>query len=65
VSGEAPTIVDPDKYKQRFKRAMRRYFVGMSIQLEIDNSIKHTDERKGDFDEVSEDFSDDELNETQ
>ena len=29
--GEAPTIVDPEKYKQRFKKAMKRYFVGMCI----------------------------------
>lgn len=29
--GEAPTIVDPEKYKQRFKKAMKKYFVGMCI----------------------------------
>ena len=32
--GEVPTIVDAEKYKQRFKRAMKRYFVGMCIQEE-------------------------------
>lgn len=31
MSGEAPTIIDPEKYKLRFKRAMKKYFVGMSI----------------------------------
>ena len=30
--GEVPTIVDPDKYKLRFKRAMKRYFIGMVVQ---------------------------------
>ena len=29
--GEVPTIIDPDKYKIRFKRAMKKYFVGMCI----------------------------------
>lgn len=29
--GEVPTIVDPDKYKLRFKRAMKRYFIGMVV----------------------------------
>jgi 1-phosphatidylinositol-3-phosphate 5-kinase len=29
--GEVPTIVDPDKYKFRFKRAMKRYFIGMVV----------------------------------
>lgn len=38
--GEVPTIVDPEKYKQRFKRAMKRYFVGMCIQEEKTSSIK-------------------------
>jgi 1-phosphatidylinositol-3-phosphate 5-kinase len=32
--GEVPTIVDPDKYKMRFKRAMKRYFIGMVTQEE-------------------------------
>jgi hypothetical protein len=32
--GEVPTIVDPDKYKFRFKRAMKRYFIGMVVQEE-------------------------------
>jgi hypothetical protein len=32
--GEVPTIVDPDKYKLRFKKAMKRYFIGMVIQEE-------------------------------
>ena len=32
--GEIPTIVDPDKYKLRFKRAMKRYFIGMALQEE-------------------------------
>ena len=32
--GETPTIVDPDKYRQRFKKAMKKYFVGMCIQLD-------------------------------
>lgn len=32
--GEVPTIVDPDKYKLRFKKAMKRYFIGMVVQEE-------------------------------
>jgi hypothetical protein len=32
--GEVPTIVDPEKYKYRFKRAMKRYFIGMVTQEE-------------------------------
>ena len=32
--GEVPTIVDPDKYKLRFKKAMKRYFIGMVVQDE-------------------------------
>mmetsp|Transcript_32323 Transcript_32323/g.31627 ORF Transcript_32323/g.31627 Transcript_32323/m.31627 type:complete len:258 (-) Transcript_32323:132-905(-) len=30
--GQIPTIVDPEKYKMRFKRAMRKYFIGIPIQ---------------------------------
>jgi hypothetical protein len=32
--GEVPTIVEPDKYKFRFKKAMKRYFIGMVVQEE-------------------------------
>jgi hypothetical protein len=32
--GEVPTIVDPEKYKYRFKRAMKGYFIGMVTQEE-------------------------------
>jgi hypothetical protein len=38
--GEVPTIVDPDKYKQRFKRAMKRYFIGMVVQDEKNSKIE-------------------------
>ena len=26
-----PTIIEPDRYKKRFKRAIRMYFIGMCI----------------------------------
>ena len=29
--GIEPTIVEPERYKQRFKRAIRMYFIGMCI----------------------------------
>ena len=38
--GEVPTIVDPEKYKQRFKKAMKRYFVGMCVQEEGGNLLQ-------------------------
>lgn len=60
--GEVPTIVDPEKYKLRFKRAMRRYFVGMAIQTEKaknrGKSLKQVEILKDESDE------EDEVNET-
>jgi hypothetical protein len=38
--GEVPTIVDQDKYKYRFKRAMKRYFIGMVCQDEKQPDLK-------------------------
>ena len=30
--GHEPTIIDPEKYKKRFKKAIKRYFIAMCIQ---------------------------------
>lgn len=61
--GEVPTIVDPDKYKIRFKKAMKRYFIGMVSQEEKkdDAAIGLNDLYDG-IDEKQEE--EDELNET-
>lgn len=32
--GNEPTIIEPEKYKKRFKKAIKRYFVAMCIQNE-------------------------------
>ena len=34
VKGAEPTICEPERYKKRFKKAMKRYFVAMCIQNE-------------------------------
>jgi 1-phosphatidylinositol-3-phosphate 5-kinase len=56
--GEVPTIVEPDKYKFRFKKAMKRYFIGMVVQEEK----KHAE--GGDLHEIHEKDEEDELNQT-
>jgi len=53
--GEVPTIVEPDKYKYRFKRAMKRYFIGM-----VSQDDKALDMHKGDLTEVNEERESDE-----
>ena len=35
LKGNEPTIIGPEKYKRRFKNAVKKYFVPMSIQKEI------------------------------
>lgn len=61
VKGQEPTIVDPDKYKQRFKQAMKSYFVGMCIQEEKSNSpqqkLEHLDNDDGDMSDDEEDVN--------
>lgn len=32
LKNEIPTIIDPIKYKMRFRRAINKYFVGMIRQ---------------------------------
>jgi 1-phosphatidylinositol-3-phosphate 5-kinase len=63
--GEVPTIVDPEKYKYRFKRAMKRYFIGMVTQEEKLSDLKGGKEHP-EIDLVIEEKSDeeDELNQT-
>jgi hypothetical protein len=67
--GEIPTITDPEKYKMRFKRAMKRYFVGIGIQDEKrvhSSTRKHLDYNGTMIDDNSqgEDGDDDNVNET-
>ena len=61
-----PTIVDPEKYKYRFKRAMKRYFVGMVTQEEKLTDIKlqlgHPEHEQTVIEERSDE--EDELNQT-
>jgi hypothetical protein len=62
--GEVPTIVDPDKYKFRFKRAMKRYFIGMVVQDEKGEETGLTG-NVGPYDPIEErQDEEDELNET-
>ena len=32
--GNEPTIIEPEKYENRFKKAIRKYFIAMCIQNE-------------------------------
>jgi hypothetical protein len=57
--GEIPTIIDPDKYKLRFKKAMKRYFVGMCIQDEKTSGTKGTTEKQDIDDEYESDEEED------
>jgi len=38
--GNEPTIIEPEKYKQRFKKAIKKYFVAMCIQKQRELSEK-------------------------
>ena len=43
LKGNEPTIIEPEKYKKRFKKAIKKYFIAMCIQNEKGmkgNSIK-------------------------
>ncbi len=63
--GEVPTIVDPEKYKYRFKRAMKRYFIGLVTQEEKANELKrehHYEQEQTIIEERSDE--EDELNQT-
>ena len=33
--GNEPTIIEPEKYKKRFKKAIKKYFIAMCHQNEI------------------------------
>jgi len=34
LKGNEPTIIEPEKYKRRFKKAIKKYFIAMCIQNE-------------------------------
>lgn len=34
LRGNEPTIIEPEKYKKRFKKAIKKYFIAMCIQNE-------------------------------
>ena len=34
IKGQEPTIIEPERYKKRFKKAIKRYFIAMCIQNE-------------------------------
>ncbi len=63
--GEVPTIVDPDRYKYRFKRAMKRYFIGMIIQDEkiAKSNREHVEGGGHDQSQIMEDRGSDEEEE--
>lgn len=37
--GNEPTIIEPEKYKRRFKKAIKKYFIAMCIQNEKAESL--------------------------
>jgi len=44
IKRNEPTIIEPERYKKRFKNAIRRYFIGMCIQNEKSEAVSaHTD----------------------
>ena len=45
--GNEPTIIEPEKYKRRFKKAIKKYFVAMCIQNE--KAVESLDETQGDL----------------
>ena len=40
--GNEPTIIEPEKYKRRFKKAIKKYFIAMCIQNEKGDSLDET-----------------------
>ena len=53
--GNEPTIIEPEKYKKRFKKAIKKYFIAMCVQNEkIMESLEDTPGLVKDFDDEDE-----------
>ena len=54
--GNEPTIIEPEKYKRRFKKAIKKYFIAMCIQNEKETGLDEpTSERVREIDDEDED----------